>query len=105
MSYFYLFIAIVGEILGTNLLKLSDGFTKPIPTVSALLSYGVCFYFLSLAMQKIPLGIAYATWSAVGLVLTASIAVNYFVFFLKTTTLLFVYVLLISVPYQRGYKD
>ena len=48
MSYFYLFIAIVGEILGTNLLKLSDGFTKPIPTVSALLSYGVCFYFLSL---------------------------------------------------------
>ena len=52
MSYFYLFIAIVGEILGTNLLKLSDGFTKPIPTVSALLSYGVCFYFLSLAMQK-----------------------------------------------------
>ena len=75
MSYFYLFIAIVGEILGTNLLKLSDGFTKPIPTVSALLSYGVCFYFLSLAMQKIPLGIAYATWSAVGLVLTASIAV------------------------------
>ena len=59
MSYFYLFIAIVGEILGTNLLKLSDGFTKPIPTVSALLSYGVCFYFLSLAMQKIPVGIAY----------------------------------------------
>ena len=78
MSYFYLFIAIVGEILGTNLLKLSDGFTKPIPTVSALLSYGVCFYFLSLAMQKIPLGIAYATWSAVGLVLTASIAVMIF---------------------------
>ena len=65
---FIFFIAIVGEILGTNLLKLSDGFTKPIPTVSALLSYGVCFYFLSLAMQKIPLGIAYATWSAVGLV-------------------------------------
>ena len=78
MSYFYLFIAIVGEILGTNLLKLSDGFTKPIQTVSALLSYGVCFYFLSLAMQKIPLGIAYATWSAVGLVLTASIAVMIF---------------------------
>ena len=61
MSYFYLFIAIVGEILGTNLLKLSDGFTKPIPTVSALLSYGVCFYFLSLAMQKIPLGMLVST--------------------------------------------
>jgi len=55
MSYLHLFIAILGELLGTNLLKLSDGFTKPIPTVSALLSYGVCFYFLSLAMRKIPL--------------------------------------------------
>jgi len=68
MSYLHLFIAILGELLGTNLLKLSDGFTKPIPTVSALLSYGVCFYFLSLAMRKIPLGVTYATWSAVGLV-------------------------------------
>lgn len=52
MSYLHLFIAILGELLGTNLLKLSDGFTKPIPTLSALLSYGVCFYFLSLAMRK-----------------------------------------------------
>ncbi|SER83962.1 DMT family transporter [Streptococcus gallolyticus] len=78
MSYLHLFIAILGELLGTNLLKLSDGFTKPIPTVSALLSYGVCFYFLSLAMRKIPLGVTYATWSAVGLVLTAFISVMIF---------------------------
>ena len=78
MSYLHLFIAILGELLGTNLLKLSDGFTKPIPTVSALLSYGVCFYFLLLAMWKIPLGVTSATWSAVGLVLTAFISVMIF---------------------------
>lgn len=78
MSYFYLFLAIVGELLGTNLLKLSEGFTKPIPTVSALLAYGVCFYFLSLSLKSVPLGIAYATWSAVGLVLTAIISVVVF---------------------------
>lgn len=78
MSYLHLFIAILGEVLGTNLLKLSEGFTKPIPTVSALLSYGVCFYFLSLAMRKIPLGVTYATWSDVGLVLTAVISVMIF---------------------------
>lgn len=79
MSYLHFFIAILGELLGTNLLKFSDGFTKPIPTVSALLSYyGVCFYFLSLAMRKIPLGVTYATWSAVGLVLTAFISVMIF---------------------------
>ena len=87
MSYLHLFIAILGELLGTNLLKFSDGFTKPIPTVSALLSYGVCFYFLSLAMRKIPLGVTYATWSAVGLVLTAFISVMIF----KETLNVFVY--------------
>lgn len=78
MSYLHLFIAISGELLGTNLLKLSDGFTKPTPTISALLSYGVCFYFLSLAMRKIPLGVTYAAWSAVGLVLIAFISVMIF---------------------------
>ncbi len=78
MSYFYLFLAIIGELLGTNLLKLSEGFTKPIPTVSALLAYGVCFYFLSLSLKAVPLGIAYATWSAVGLVLTAILSVVIF---------------------------
>lgn len=54
------------------------GFTKPTPTVSALLSYGVCFYFLSLAMRKIPLGVTYATGSAIGLVLIAFISVMIF---------------------------
>ncbi|ALT80471.1 MULTISPECIES: DMT family transporter [Streptococcus] len=78
MSYLHLFIAILGELLGTNLLKLLDDFTKPTPTVSALLSYGVCFYFLSLAMRKIPLGVTYTTWSAVGLVLIAFISVMIF---------------------------
>ncbi|WP_423832373.1 DMT family transporter [Streptococcus equinus] len=78
MSYLYLLLAIVGELLGTNLLKLSAGFTKPIQSISALLSYGICFFFLSLSLKKIPLGVAYATWSAVGLVFTAIISVMIF---------------------------
>lgn len=78
MSYLYLFFAILGELLGTNLLKLSEGFTKPVQTISALLSYGLCFFFLSLSLKKIPLGVAYATWSAVGLVFTAIISVMIF---------------------------
>lgn len=61
MSYLYLLLAIVGELLGTNLLKLSVGFTKPIQSISALISYGICFFFLSLSLKKIPLGVAYAT--------------------------------------------
>ena len=78
MSYIYLFIAIIGELLGTTLLKVSEGFSKPLPGVSALLSYGVCFFFLSLAMKKIPLGITYATWSGVGLLVTAVISILVF---------------------------
>ena len=78
MSYIYLFIAIIGELLGTTLLKVSEGFSKPLPVVSALLSYGVCFFFLSLAMKKIPLGITYATWSGVGLLVTAVISILVF---------------------------
>lgn len=57
MSYIYLFIAIIGELLGTTLLKVSEGFSKPLPGVSALLSYGVCFFFLSLAMKKFHWGL------------------------------------------------
>lgn len=78
MSYIYLFIAIIGELLGTTLLKVSEGFSKPLPGVSALLSYGVCFFFLSLVMKKIPLGITYATWSGVGLLVTAVISILVF---------------------------
>lgn len=78
MSYIYLFIAIIGELLGTTLLKVSEGFSKPLPGVSALLSYGVCFFFLSLAMKKIPLGITYATWLGVGLLVTAVISILVF---------------------------
>ena len=78
MSYIYLFIAIIGELLGTTLLKVSEGFSKPLPGVSALLSYGVCFFFLSLAMKKIPLGITYATCSGVGLLVTAVISILVF---------------------------
>lgn len=78
MSYIYLFIAIIGELLGTTLLKVSEGFSKPLPGVSALLSYGVCFFFLSSAMKKIPLGITYATWSGVGLLVTAVISILVF---------------------------
>ena len=51
MSYFYLLLAIVGEIAGTSLLKLTDSFTKPIPTIGVLLTYSLCFYFLSLLLN------------------------------------------------------
>ncbi len=74
MAYLYLAIAIVAEVVATSLLKLSDGFTRPLPTAAMALGYGVAFYFLSLTLRTIPTGIAYAIWSGVGVVLIATIA-------------------------------
>lgn len=75
MGYIQLALAIIGEIIGTNLLKASAGFTKPLPTISSLVAYVACFYFLSLALKTVNLSAAYATWSGVGIILTTLIAV------------------------------
>lgn len=71
-------IAICSEIFGTSMLKLSQGFSKPLPSVGVIVGFGVAFYCLSLALKHIPLGMAYAIWSGVGLVLTAMIGVIVF---------------------------
>ncbi|MHA8137573.1 DMT family transporter [Lactobacillaceae bacterium Scapto_B20] len=73
--YLFLFLAIIGEMIGTNLLKASVGFTRWLPAVGSIVSFTLCFYFLSLAMVKIPLNVAYATWSGVGLILATAISV------------------------------
>ena len=74
MSYVFLGIAIVAEVIATIFLKRSDGFSKSAEATISLLGYGVAFYFLSLTLKTIPTGIAYAIWSGVGIVLIAGIA-------------------------------
>jgi small multidrug resistance pump len=74
VQYIYLIIAIVGEVAGTSFLKQSEGFTKPVPSLATAAGYIVAFYFLSLALRSIPTGIAYAIWSAVGVVLITAVA-------------------------------
>jgi len=74
MPYVFLSLAIVAEIIGTTFLKLADGFTKPIPSLITVLGYAAAFYFLSLTLRTIPVGVAYAIWSGVGIVLISLIA-------------------------------
>lgn len=59
-------------------MKLSDGFTRPLPVVGTCLTYIACYYFLSLSLKTIPLGIAYAVWAGLGIVLGNIIAVAFF---------------------------
>ena len=69
INYCFLALAICAETVGTILLAKSDGFTRFGYTASSLLSYGVSFYFLSLALRTIPVGVAYALWGGLGIVL------------------------------------
>ncbi|EGP8637961.1 multidrug efflux SMR transporter, partial [Listeria monocytogenes] len=75
MSYLYLALAIVGEIIGSSLLKASEGFSKLFPTIGVIIAFVVSFFFLSLSLKTIPLNTAYSLWSGLGLVLTTIISV------------------------------
>ena len=73
-AWLFLAIAIVGEVIATSALKSSEGFTKLAPSAVVVVGYGVAFYFLSLVLKSVPVGVAYAVWSGVGIVLVAAIA-------------------------------
>ncbi len=62
-------IAILAEVIGTLALKFSDGFSRLWPSVVTVIGYGVAFYCLSMTLKVIPMGISYAIWSGVGIVL------------------------------------
>ena len=70
----YLGIAIVGEVIATSFLRASAGFTQLVPSVVVVVGYCVTFYFFSLALQTIPVGVGYAIWSGVGIILVSIIA-------------------------------
>lgn len=74
MHWFYLAIAIIGEVAATSALKSAEGFTRLGPALVVVVGYAIAFYFLSLTLKVIPLGLSYAIWSAVGIVLVSAIA-------------------------------
>lgn len=74
MTYLYLSIAIVSEVIGTLALKSSEGFSRLLPSIVTTISYGAAFYFLSLTLKELKIGIVYAIWSGVGIVLISILA-------------------------------
>ena len=73
MSWLFLAIAIVAEVVATSFLKASEGFTRIWPSVAVIVGYAIAFFFLSLTLKEIPVGVAYAVWSGVGVTLIAAI--------------------------------
>jgi small multidrug resistance pump len=74
MQWVYLAVAIVSEVVGTSALKASEGFSRLWPSAVVVSGYASAFYFLSLTLKTIPVGVAYAIWSGAGVALITSIA-------------------------------
>jgi small multidrug resistance pump len=74
MTHLYLSIAIVAEVIATSALKSCEGFTRLWPSVVVVASYAVSFFFLSLTLRSMSVGIVYAIWSGAGIVLVSMIA-------------------------------
>ncbi|WP_342330479.1 multidrug efflux SMR transporter [Pedobacter sp. FW305-3-2-15-E-R2A2] len=81
MKFIYLFVAITAEVIATSALKASEQFSKLIPSLIVIAGYMIAFYFLSLTLRTMQVGIAYALWSGVGIVLVS--AAGYFLYHQK----------------------
>jgi small multidrug resistance pump len=72
MHWIYLAIAIISEVAGSSALPAAQGFRNPLPSLAVVVGYVSAFYFLSLTLEAIPLGVAYAIWSGAGLALISA---------------------------------
>ncbi|WP_075880651.1 DMT family transporter [Vreelandella massiliensis] len=78
MTFVYLVLAIVAEVVATSALKASMGFTRLLPSIVVVVGYGVAFYLLSLALRTLPVGVAYAIWAGLGIVLVTLVGIVVF---------------------------
>ena len=78
MTYLYLFMAILAEVIATSALKSAEGFTKLGPSLLVVLGYGAAFYLLSLVLRHMTVGVTYAIWSGVGILLVALVGIVVF---------------------------
>ena len=75
MTYLFLVIAIIAEVIATTTLKATEGFTRPLPSLIVIIGYGLAFYFLSLVLKEVPVGVAYAIWSGLGIFLVSIVCI------------------------------
>lgn len=74
MAYVYLLFAIIAEVIATSALKASEEFTKILPSLIVVLGYGVTFYLLTFVLRTIPIGVTYAIWSGLGVILVTLVS-------------------------------
>ncbi|WP_181243640.1 DMT family transporter [Halomonas ventosae] len=75
MAFLFLALAIVAEVVATSALKASEGFSRLWPSVTVVVGYGLAFYLLALVLRTMPVGIAYAFWAGLGIVLVTLVGI------------------------------
>lgn len=78
MPWLYLAIGVISEVVATSALHMCNGFTKIFPSIIVIAGYALAFYFFSLTLRFIPLGIAYAIWAGMGIALVAIVGYLFF---------------------------
>jgi small multidrug resistance pump len=78
VAYLYLAIAIIAEVAATSALKASAEFTRLYPSIIVVVGYAVAFYFMTLVLRTIPVGITYAVWSGLGIVLVTIVGALFY---------------------------
>ncbi len=104
-NWIYLILAIISEVIATSSLKSTEGFTKLWPSLIVLLGYSAAFYFLSLTLDTIPIGIVYAIWSGVGIAAIAVVSVLFFDQKLDTASYIGMGLIIAGVVVLRLYSD
>jgi small multidrug resistance pump len=104
MHFLYLSIAIVAEVAATTALKASDSFTKFGPLAITAIGYAIAFYFLALTLKTIPVGIAYAIWSGLGIVLISAAGAVLFRQALDTPALIGMALIIVGVIVINGFS-
>ncbi|MEL7119748.1 MAG: multidrug efflux SMR transporter [Bacteroidota bacterium] len=104
MKWIYLIIAITTELIATSALKESEGYTQLVPSVVSLVGYGITFYFLSLAIKEIPIGIAYAIWAGLGIILVTILGYLRFNQRLDTPAVIGIILILLGVVIVNGFS-
>ena len=102
--YIILFAAIAFEVLGTMLLPTSQNFTKLLPSIVLLISYGVSFYLLAVLSQKLPLAIIYASWAGLGVFSVALLSSIFYKQTLNWQTIIGLFLIVIGVTMVNIYK-
>jgi small multidrug resistance pump len=105
MKWVYLGIAILAEVCATSALKYSDGFSRLYPTLLTIVGYGVAFYFLALTLREIPVGIAYAIWSGVGIVLISLVGTLFFQQRLDAPAMIGISLIVAGVVLMKGFSS